>query len=955
MNRILLPLFRAVALATLLITPPLMAQTAGNLTLTATIKNTGSGPDHWAVVWVTNATTGAFVRTIRRQSSEPRGTDWNNHCGSWYVAAGLAAGATNFTPGVDGFTGATATTYAAPDSPFTQVWSCKDASGNTLPDGNYKVWIQYAEDVDGQGPVTTGGIPWTKGANSYSSGTLTQAPNFTSLSVGWTPAVAATTVSVAVSPANVAEDAAANLVYTFTRSGATAAALTASFTVAGSATFGTDYAQSGAAGFSASTGTVTFAAGAATALVTLNPTVDTTVESDETAILTVTSGSGYTAGAPAAATGTITNDDATVSVAVSPASVAEDAAANLVYTFTRSGATAAALTASFTVAGSATFGTDYAQSGAAGFSASTGTVTFAAGAATALVTLDPTVDTTVESDETAILTVTSGSGYTAGAPTAATGTITNDDTTVSVPEIVVEQNAGNIADGGSQDFGSLNVGSNTSLSFTIKNTGNGDLTGLVVTKGGLNPDDFTVTSSPVAPVAGPNGTTVCTVQFAPAATGSRSATLQISNNDADEAPFDITLTGTGTFFDDFDPGITPQLWAPFGGGAAANSNGQAAGPGPTGNSLWFGGDGSRFATTQALDTRAGGGVSFQLALANGAANPWEAADPGEEVVLEYSNDGTNYVQFAGPYNNRAWQKFVLTIPAAAQTMATQFRFRQLANSGAAYDNWAIDDVQVGSSVMLAAEIAVEQPISSGLADGTSTVYFNLEGSDLSNSRTLTIRNSGTADLTGLGVTKDGTNANSFTLGSLGANILAPGAATTFTVTFTPGATGPRTAAIHIASNDADEPQFDIGLTGGVVPGSAFAACMMAANLPLAESGAHQTPQHDGVTNLLKYACNLDLSKPDVRTLSVGGYGVAGLPGGTMTGGRLRLEFLRRKASTNPGITCTPQFCSSIGSWVDVAGVLQGVSIDAVWERVVVDDPAPGPGQRFGRLKVVQAP
>jgi hypothetical protein len=786
----------------------------------------------------------------------------------------------------------------------------------------------------------TSGSGYTAGAPAAATGTITNDD---------------ATVSVAVSPANVAEDAAANLVYTFTRSGATAAALTASFTVAGSATFGTDYAQSGAAGFSASTGTVTFAAGAATALVTLNPTVDTTVESDETAILTVTSGSGYTAGAPAAATGTITNDDATVSVAVSPASVAEDAAANLVYTFTRSGATAAALTASFTVAGSATFGTDYAQSGAAGFSASTGTVTFAAGAATALVTLDPTVDTTVESDETAILTVTSGSGYTAGAPTAATGTITNDDTTVSVPEIVVEQNAGNIADGGSQDFGSLNVGSNTSLSFTIKNTGNGDLTGLVVTKGGLNPDDFTVTSSPVAPVAGPNGTTVCTVQFAPAATGSRSATLQISNNDADEAPFDITLTGTGTFFDDFDPGITPQLWAPFGGGAAANSNGQAAGPGPTGNSLWFGGDGSRFATTQALDTRAGGGVSFQLALANGAANPWEAADPGEEVVLEYSNDGTNYVQFAGPYNNRAWQKFVLTIPAAAQTMATQFRFRQLANSGAAYDNWAIDDVQVGSSVMLAAEIAVEQPISSGLADGTSTVYFNLEGSDLSNSRTLTIRNSGTADLTGLGVTKDGTNANSFTLGSLGANILAPGAATTFTVTFTPGATGPRTAAIHIASNDADEPQFDIGLTGGVVPGSAFAACMMAANLPLAESGAHQTPQHDGVTNLLKYACNLDLSKPDVRTLSVGGYGVAGLPGGTMTGGRLRLEFLRRKASTNPGITCTPQFCSSIGSWVDVAGVLQGVSIDAVWERVVVDDPAPGPGQRFGRLKVVQAP
>ena len=44
---------------------------------------------------------------------------------------------------------------------------------------------------------------------------------------------------------------------------------------------------------------------------------------------------------PSSATGTITNDDTDVTVAVAPSSVAEDGATNLVYTFTRTGVTTA--------------------------------------------------------------------------------------------------------------------------------------------------------------------------------------------------------------------------------------------------------------------------------------------------------------------------------------------------------------------------------------------------------------------------------------------------------------------------------------------------------------------------------------------------------------------------------------------------------------------------------------
>lgn len=105
-----------------------------------------------------------------------------------------------------------------------------------------------------------------------------------------------------------------------------------------------------------------------------------------------------------------------VTVSVSPASVTENDATNLAYTFTRSGSTTIALPVNFNVGGTATFSTDYAQSGAATFSNTAGTVTIAAGSSTATVTIDPTADSTVELNETAVLTVAAGTGYTVGSP-----------------------------------------------------------------------------------------------------------------------------------------------------------------------------------------------------------------------------------------------------------------------------------------------------------------------------------------------------------------------------------------------------------------------------------------------------------------------------------------------------------------------------------------------------------
>src|SRR6185369_4505750 len=150
-------------------------------------------------------------------------------------------------------------------------------------------------------------------------------------------------VTVTVSPSAVDEDGGTNLVYTFSREGLTTNPLTVNFSVGGTATFNTDYTQTGAATFNGSAGTVTIPAGSSTATVTIDPTTDTTVEPNDTVILTVTTGATYDVGTPAAATGTITNDDTDVTLAVSPSSVNEDDAPNLVYTFTRTGVTAGTL------------------------------------------------------------------------------------------------------------------------------------------------------------------------------------------------------------------------------------------------------------------------------------------------------------------------------------------------------------------------------------------------------------------------------------------------------------------------------------------------------------------------------------------------------------------------------------------------------------------------------------
>jgi hypothetical protein len=112
------------------------------------------------------------------------------------------------------------------------------------------------------------------------------------------------------------------------------------------------------------------------------------------------------------------------------------------------------------------------------------------------------------------------------------------------PEIAVEDSGSDIPSGASKPFGNVPPGTVKDLTFSLLNTGDGELTltgNPIVALSGS--DDFSVTSQPSSPVA-PGGNTNFTVRFAPTTPGSKTASLAIASDDADEASFIIHLAGT---------------------------------------------------------------------------------------------------------------------------------------------------------------------------------------------------------------------------------------------------------------------------------------------------------------------------------------------------------------------------------------------------------------------------
>ena len=320
------------------------------------------------------------------------------------------------------------------------------------------------------------------------------------------------------------EDAGTGNVTVNLSSAAPSGGLTLNYSVAGTATAGNgnDFTISGS-------GTLSILAGATSATIPVAINDDSTEESAETVILTLTGGTGYTLGSTTVHTLTITDNDGTTPVnpaasfASALSSATEKAGTRNVTVNLSSAAPSGGLTLSYDVSGTATSG-----SGNDFTIQNSGTVEVAAGANTATILVAINDDSTQENAETVILTLTDGTGYTVGSPTVHTLTITDNDGTPP-PPITPSASFASTSSNVSENAGTRNVRVNLSQAAPSGGLTLGySVTGTATAGSG---NDFTISGSGSVLVA----------------VGTSSATIPVVINDdsAQESAETVILTLTG--------------------------------------------------------------------------------------------------------------------------------------------------------------------------------------------------------------------------------------------------------------------------------------------------------------------------------------------------------------------------------------------------------------------------
>ncbi|MFB3853554.1 MAG: carboxypeptidase regulatory-like domain-containing protein [Vicinamibacterales bacterium] len=113
-------------------------------------------------------------------------------------------------------------------------------------------------------------------------------------------------------------------------------------------------------------------------------------------------------------------------------------------------------------------------------------------------------------------------------------------------EMDVMVGATRIASGGTHSFGPHMVNTDSDVVFTIANTGTGGLTilGPPFIVSGTDAYEFSVVSQATLPVLAGTSTTF-TVRFRPTSAGPKSAYISLTNNDPNENPYVINLSGAG--------------------------------------------------------------------------------------------------------------------------------------------------------------------------------------------------------------------------------------------------------------------------------------------------------------------------------------------------------------------------------------------------------------------------
>ncbi|HEY1173672.1 MAG TPA: glycoside hydrolase family 9 protein [Verrucomicrobiae bacterium] len=299
------------------------------------------------------------------------------------------------------------------------------------------------------------------------------------------------TVSVVATDVSTTEGA-DTAVYTFTRKGSTATALTVNYKLSGTAAKWTDV-RTPQGDMPES---IVIPAGATSATLTVCAYDDTIVEGTETAILTIQANAAYNLGTPSVATVYLYDNDGpalpTVTVTATDAIASENLLGVGVFTITRTGSLLAPLTINYTLGGTATQGVDY--------NATSLSLTLPIGISSAVVIITPVDDTAVEGEETVVLSLSGDGAYQMGAAASATISIADNDTATTLPTVSIA----------ATDATASKIGPDTGT-FTVSRTGStaSALTvNLAYSGTATNGADYNTLASTVTIPAGSTSTTV---------------------------------------------------------------------------------------------------------------------------------------------------------------------------------------------------------------------------------------------------------------------------------------------------------------------------------------------------------------------------------------------------------------------------------------------------------------
>ena len=309
----------------------------------------------------------------------------------------------------------------------------------------------------------------------------------------------------------------------------------------------------------------------------------------------------------------------------------------------------------------------------------------------------------------------------------------------------------------SYDFGSVGEGvASSPQTFTLTNSTSNSVTTNGISFTGTNSSDFSQTNN--CPESLASGSS-CTIQvtFTPSGSGSRSATLSVSDN-APASPQTSVLTGTGVI----------SAVASF-----------------STTSLSFGNQGVGTTSTAQTTTLTNTGT-------------------GTLVISSIATSGAN----AGDYHESD-NCGGSVAPSASCTISVTFT---PAAQGASSASLVVTDNAADSSQSIALSGSGTQA-SASLSTGSLT-FGNTMVASTSDPQTVTLTNSGNVALTISSVAVSGTNASDFNMTNNCGASLAASASCTISVTFKPAAEGARSATITVTDNGTPATQsVTLGGTG----------------------------------------------------------------------------------------------------------------------------------------------